>query len=75
MFGADRALWVLPARVICLTLTLESKSQSAAPVAFALLIRVKNGSKKKKKSDSKGVLFSLGFLGHIDVRFFYLVLR
>jgi hypothetical protein len=48
MFGADRVPFVFfPARVICLTLTVESKSQIAVPVAKALYLSTKNGSKKR----------------------------
>jgi hypothetical protein len=64
MFGADRAP-LLTARVIRLTLTVESKSQDAASAATSMCAIAKNGSKKKLKSDSKGVVFSLGFRGHI----------
>ena len=49
-----------------LTLKVESKRQTAEPFAYALRSITKNG--RKEKSDSMGVLFSLDFLGHIEVR-------
>jgi hypothetical protein len=46
MFGADRVL-DFSARVIRLTLTVESKSQNAADASKSVRAITKNGSKKK----------------------------
>jgi hypothetical protein len=67
MFGADRVTF-FPARYIRLTLTAESKSQDAANASKSIRAVAKNGSKKKVGTDSKGVVFSLDFRGHIEVR-------
>jgi hypothetical protein len=46
MFGADRVS-LYPARVIRLTLTVESKSRDAACASKSMRAVAKNGSKKK----------------------------
>jgi hypothetical protein len=46
MFGADRVLYY-PARVIRLTLTVESKSRDAANASKSMRAIAKNGSKNK----------------------------
>jgi hypothetical protein len=51
-----------------LTLTVESKSRDAASASKSMRAVAKNEARKKvKKSDSKGVVFSLDFRGHIEV--------
>lgn len=49
MFGADRVMPILAARVICLTLAVESKSRNAAGATKSMRAIEKNGSKKKKE--------------------------
>jgi hypothetical protein len=46
MFGADRVP-LFPARVIRLTLTVESKSRDAANATKSMRVIAKNGGKKK----------------------------
>jgi hypothetical protein len=55
-----------PARVTRLTLTVESKCQFAT-LLFRPCICHRRTEARKTESDSKGVVFSLDFRGHIDV--------
>jgi len=55
-----------PARVIRLTLTVESKSQDAASASKSMRAVARTEARKKLESDSKGVVFSLDFRGHIE---------
>ena len=70
MFGADRVPLFLSARVICLTLAVESKRRNAANAVKSMrAIANRTEARKKELSDSKGVVFSLDFRGHIEVNF------